>query len=464
MNTSGDGDGDDTHRPGPGDRPAVAPRPRERRLRTFDSIIDVPAFRWYMISQLGNQSAQRMQMIVRGYLAYTITDSFLALGFVELANSMPRMIFALYGGVLADRSSRRVIIQVGQAANALLAAALALLLFSDQLRFEHLLIGAVGQAVVNSFVQPARQSMIPEMVGRDRLMNAFALNALAQNGLRLIVPAVAGIVIATVGSGWVYVLIAACLVVASFTLFKIPKSDARSRAHEAAGLRAQSRLGEGGLGEGEPDDGVAGADGISGLAAMLDGLSYLRAHRILWILLGLQLVISVLSLPYQRLLPGFIDQVLSHGDDVLTASLLGWLNSFTAVGALVGSLLIASLPGHRRGYILIVSLLIFSVGLFAFSLSTVFWISSFIVVVLGVGQAGRQSLVQVLIQANVSDRYRGRISSMLLIQDGVESLGIFAIAVLAESVGSAMALAIVAVGLLALSLLMWSIRTIRELD
>lgn len=426
---------------------APAPLP-ERRFRTFDSLIDVPPFRWYLLSQIGNQGAQLMQMVVRGFLAYTLTNSFAALGFVELAAAVPRVFLALYGGVVADRSSRRVIIQVGQAANAGLSIILATLLFTGTLRFEHLVISAIFQGVMNSFVMPARQSMIPEIVGPHRLMNAYALNALGMNILRLGAPALAGGLIAAVGAGWVYSIMAGLFVFGMLALFRIPKTTAAMRA----------------AADGRSAPGAHGAPARSGTREILEALRYLQGERVLVILLVLHCVIGMLALPYQRLLAGFVDTVLSGGEHDRTATIMGALLSFTAMGALAGSLLIASLPSRNRGKLLIGSLLIFATGLLAFSASTTFWLSAGIVIVLGVGQAGRQSLVQILIQSNVSNEYRGRISSILVLEDGIESFGIFLIALLAQVVGPQLALGVVAISLAVLAGGMYSMRSIRTLQ
>ena len=437
-------------------RPQVAPpRPEpdaaERRFRTFDSLIDVPAFRWYMLSQVGNQSAQLMQMVVRGFLAYQLTGSFAALGLVELAAAGPRVFLALYGGVVADRASRRVIIQVGQLLNATLAAVLAALLFADMLHFGHLIVGSLVTGVLNSFIMPARQSMIPEIVGTQRVMNAFALNAFGMNMLRLGAPALAGFLIATVGSGWVFALMAGLYVFAMATLFQVPKTNAASRAAAAGGAAARPT-------------GHGHAPSRSGMREIKQALVYLRGQPILVTLLVLHCLIGMLALPYQRLLPGFVDEVLSGGHPDRTAILMGLLLSFTAVGALAASLLIASLPSRNRGKLLIASLVIFAIGLFAFSASTTFWLSAGIVIVLGVGQAGRQSLIQILIQSYVSDEYRGRISSIIVLEDGIESLGIFFIALLAQAFGPQLALGAVAITLGSLAAWMWSTRSIRELQ
>jgi MFS family permease len=440
--------------------PVTTPEPGTRRFRTFDTLIDVPAFRWYMGSQTFNWSAMMMQMVVRGVLAYELTDSFAALGAVELASSGSRVVFALHGGVVADRSSRRVIIQLSQAFNGGLSVVMALLLFAGRLEFLHLVLGAVAQGIVNSFAMPARQAMIPEIVGNQRLMNAVALNAFGMNTLRLVAPALAGVMIAALGGGWVFSAMAVLYVLAMITLFRIPKTNARTRA--AALAQANGHV-DGANGHG-PVPRARTPRGSGGISEIKDALRYLRGQRVLCFLLILQMFISVLSLPYQRLLPGFVKEVLAGGDADRSAAMLGILLSVTAVGALGGSLLIASLPSKSRGKLLIASLAIFAVGMLAFAGAEAFWLSAVIVLVLGVGQAGRQSLVQVLIQSHVSDEYRGRVSSIMLLEDGVESLGIFLIALAAEAVGPQLALAGVAVGLATLAAILWSTRMIRELQ
>lgn len=435
--------------------------PPARRLRTFDSLIDVPAFRWYLLSMTGQWSALQMQQLVRGFLAYQLTGSFAALGAVELGNSLPRIVFALYGGVVADRSSRRVLVQMGQSINAAIAIVVAATLFLGLLRFEHLVIAAVVQGSVNSFALPARQAMIPEIVGPARVMNAFALNVFALNMMRLGAPALASAVIAFFSAAWVYVLMAFLNILAVVTMFAVPRTTAASREAARAALEVNA--------PGEPVLVPPGGHGghtsgsRTGFREIGEAFRYLRGQHVLMILLGLQGITSMLALPYQRLLPGFVDEVLSDGP-TRTALIMGMLLTFTAIGALIGSLIIASLPNRARGKLLIGSLVIFGIALAAFASSNWLWVSAGTVLVLGIGQAGRQSLVSILIQTTVSDTYRGRISSIQLLEDGVESLGIFGIALLADWIGPQLALGGVAVSLLILAAGMWSNRTIRQLQ
>jgi len=420
-----------------------------RRFRTFDSIFDVPAFRWYLVSMAGHWSALQMQQVARSFLAYYITGSFAALGVIELANTIPRLFLALYGGVVADRASRRVILQAGQMINAFLAAGVAALLFLDALRIEHLVLAALGQGILNSFVQPARQAMIPEIVGPARLTNAFALNVFTLNVLRLGAPALAGVMLAVVSAGWVFAVMVVLNVLSVVFLFPIPKLNAASRATlgAAAGVAAAVRQRRDRMGFG----------------AMKEGFAYLNRTRLILWLIAIHGTTQMLTLPYQRLLPGFIDEVLANSQDQ-TAVYTGVLLSLTAVGALVGSLLIASLPDRKRGMLLVYSLAVFGVSLVALSVSNVLWISAGIVLVLGVGQSMRQSIANILIQSRVDDVYRGRVSSIMLMDDGLESLGIFAVALTADFAGAEWAFGSVGFLLLAYGIGLWLCRPIRQLD
>ncbi len=433
----------------------AAPEPtsprRPRRFRTFDSLIEVPAFRWYLLSMTGNWSSLQMQQVVRGVLAYELTGSYAALGSMELASSVPRVLLAVSGGVVADRASRRVIIQFGQVFNAMLSGILAGLLFMGMLRFEHLIIAAMVQGVSNSFVMPARQSMIPEIVGTGRLTNAFGLNVFVMNVTRLAAPALAGVLIAVIGPGWVFTLMGVLYLLAVFAMFRVPKISAfrREQAAIAEASRSLDRASMNGAGPRR-----RGRMEKLGVRDIQEAFGYLKTQRVLWMLLVVHMFLSILGMPYQRLLPGFVDDVLSDSFEQ-TAVRVGLLLAMTAIGALIGSLVIASLPNRNRGKLLIASMTVFALALLAFSVSEVLWVSAGLVVILGIGQSGRQSLNNVLIQTHVSEQYRGRISSIMLLQDGFESLGIFGIALAASAFGVQTALAGTALGMLLLAAILW---------
>lgn len=406
--------------------PEVEPGlPSSRRFRTLDAFLDVPAFRWYMLSMLGNWSAMQMQNVVRGYLAYEITGSFAALGGVALANSLPRLALALSGGVIADRANRRDVMQAGQAFSTAVTAAIAVLLFTDLLTFNHLLLAAFLQGISMAFSQPARQAMIPSIVGPDRLTNAIGLNAMGMNSTRLLAPALGGVLVAWVGGAWVYALMAVLFALAVLAMFRVPKEKVAPAGH-AAGRRGGGR---------------------GGVTDIVEAFRYLRHQRILTMLLAVHLFVVLFSMPYQRLLPGFVAEVLASNDRQ-SATYLGFLLTMTGAGALLGSLVVASIPDRRRGLLLVGSIVVFAGSLLVFSASQHIWLSMGIVFVLGFGLAGRQSLSQILIQTHVDDAYRGRISSIMMMEMGLEAFGTFAISLVAVALGAQAAFAFVALGLL----------------
>ena len=421
------------------DPPHTTPASTNRLVRwlgsipTFQSLIEVPAFRWYLVAVSGNTAAMQMQNVARGLLTYQLTGSYAALGFVELANTFPRLLFALTGGVVADRTNRRLIVQIGQATNAVIVAIIAGLLFMEALRFEHLVIAAVLQAVANSFALPARQAMIPDVVGLTFLNNAFALNVSLMSTLRLGAPALAGVLVAVVGASWVFALMAGLFTFAVLMLFRVPPTPKTERPVALDGVEAPLR---------RP------------VTDILDALRYIWRNPMVRMVLIVDMFLGMLTFPYQRLLPGFVTDMMSSSDSE-AAVRTGVLLAITAAGGIAGSLVVASRPNRHRGLFVIGSVVLFGVALFAFSLSTVFLVSCGIVVFLGAGQAIRQALNNIIIQSNVDNDFRGRVSSIMLFEDGIESLGIFFIALLASARGPQFALATTAVLMLGIAATMW---------
>lgn len=379
-----------------------------RRLRTFQSL-EERSFRWFMLSMTTHWSAMQMQQLVRGILVFQLTGSFAALGLIGLVNAIPRLMLALVGGVMADRLSKRLVIQLGQAVSLVMALVIAALLIADLLRFEHLLISAFVQGAVNSIAMPSRQSMIPELVGRDRLTNAIALNAGSRNTMRLLAPALGGVLFAVMGAAGVYLFMSALYFLAIVTLAGVP-------------LLAPALV------RGEQDERRGAAR--EAIADIADGLRYIARSRVLILILLVHFCVAVFSMPYQRMLPGFVLDVLDGGE-----AAVGLLMTLTGLGALIGSLVIASVAPHRRGRNLLLSSLLFGGALLLFAFSTQLWLAIIAVILVGLGQSMRQSLNNALVQSNVSDEYRGRVMSVYMMEMGLVSLGAFGVGVLAEVIG-----------------------------
>ncbi len=397
--------------------------------RTFAALVELPALRWYFASMVGNWSALQMQQVVRGYLAFHLTGSYAALGGVALANSLPRLALSLFAGVVADRSSRRHVMQLAQGVNLALTGVITALLFMDRLRLEHLLITAALHGVANVFNQPARLSLLPDLVGPARLTNAIGLNVSVMNVVRLTAPAIAGFLLAWFGGGWVYALMTVLYGLSILAMFPIPSRRRVEPTPSPAG---------------QLDSGKVRAGGV------VEALRYLRGQPTLIMLLAVHLGVGLLTHPFQRLLPGFVSEFLA-ADEREAAWRLGVLLWFMGAGALVGSLRVASLANRNRGALLLGSLTLFGAALIAFSASSHFAASALVVVLLGLGMAGRQSLSHILIQTHVDDAFRGRISSIMMLELAFDGVGVFAISLIAGEVGIRPTLAALGVALVLLT-------------
>jgi MFS family permease len=183
--------------------------------------------------------------------------------------------------------------------------------------------------------------------------------------------------------------------------------------------------------------------GSSGLSDLIQGLRYIRRDPTLFVLLLVSTVTSLLALPYQLMLPGFVEQVLGGGPVEL-----GLLIAVSAIGSLLGALALASLPLKRRGLALLGSGLIIGLALVGFSATTSIWLGAAFMLFIGVGSAGRQALGNVLLQTYSLDEYRGRVMSIYMTQFGLMSFGAVLVGIFAEEVGGQWALGSMATALI----------------
>ena len=412
-------------------QPAWAPaggRPPRGKfsLKTFESLKN-RGFRWYILAMLGQMASMQTQMFIRGYLVFELTGSFALLGVVSLANAVPGLTLSLIGGVVADRLPKKYILQFGQALNMVMAAIIAALLFRDMLTFQHLLVAAAVQGTSNALTMPARQSMVPELVGQARLMNAVALNSAGMSLARLVVPALGGMLVAVAGAGWVYVLMTALYGFAIVTLTRVPRPAAAT------------------------SDGPMMRRGANGFGDMVDGIKYIWRTPTVRTLLAVNFLIVMVSMPYMMMLPGFVKEVLGGGP-----SELGVLMSITGIGSVAGSLVIASLPSRNRGKLLLFGSMLLGASLLAFSASTSYWLSAGIIIVVGIGQTTRMSLSNVLLQSYVDDAYRGRVMSIYMMEFSITMFGVFAVGILASIFGVQMVIGATAIGVIVFAVLVYA--------
>ncbi|MFA7295771.1 MAG: MFS transporter [Dehalococcoidia bacterium] len=397
----------------------VAARKEGWFTRTSSAMRD-PHYRNFYIGNVMQFGSMNMQLVVRGWLVFHITGSFAALGTMSLANAIPTLIFSPIGGVVADRMPKKTIIQAGQIYNAINAALLAILaagMFGMQLEFWHLFLSAFLQGMVNSVMQPSRQSFISDIVPRERLTNAIGLNATAQTFMQLTAPGLAGFMIAAYSPAIVFWTMAAMYVVAVAFTMRLPKNPLYAFVRSGAGH---------GGGHGRAP---------SGFADLVEGFRYVIHDPVIRMVIAVNFLIVIVAMPYTMLLPGFVQSILHKG-----AFEQGVLQSMQGVGALGGAMFVASAAATGRGRMFLVCGAILGVGILAFSLSTNYWISLPIMIFIGAGQTGRMALGQVLIQSYSEEQYRGRVMSVWFMEFGLVQFGTFIVGLLAEAFGAQIAI------------------------
>jgi MFS family permease len=378
-------------------------------IRTFDSLKN-SAYRFYFFGMAGQWAAMNMQMVARSMLIYRLTDSATILGLMSLANAVPTLLLSLFGGALADRIPKKRIIQIGQLASAAVAFSVAITLTTGYLSTDHpgswwvLIVNSVFQGTIMALMMPARQAIIPEVVQPGQVMNAVALNSLGMNTLRLVAPAIAGFLIDIFDFEAIfYTMTGLYLLAVLFTSF-IPSRSVPS---------------------------VPGRRRTSALSDIKQGIGYIWQDKTILSILLFTLVVIVLSMPYQMMLPVFADDILKVG-----ATGMGLLMSLSGIGAMTGSLIVASLPNRRRGAILLFSSLLLGVALASFAFSRSMPLSLGIMVFVGLGQSGRQTLGSILLQSYSEEAYLGRVMSVNMMDMGLSSLGTFFAGILADDIGA----------------------------
>ena len=413
--------------------------PSGRWHGTF-AAFEIINYRWFFAALCGNFAAMNIQMFIRGWLVFEITGSYEKLGWMTAAGGLVGLVAAPLGGVVADRvKQKKTILQLAGIANALITLGIAALIFQGILVFEHLLISSILQGLVMNAMMPARQAFTKDVVGLDRLTNAIALSTSGMNTARLLLPGLAGGLVAALGGGdgnidpakWVYLTMAALYVWSASVITLIQVED-----------RA-------------PDDESQG----SILSDLSSGFKYVLRTPIIAMLLGCNFLMVFFSLTYFMLLPGFAKDVLNAGPDDL-----GLLISLSGIGSLLGSLYVASFGNRKRARLLLIGGLLMGVSLLGFAWSTHFWLSTVLLTVVGFGQASRMSLSNVLIQSYVDDDFRGRVMSIYMLEMAFLSIAIYPISLFADYFGPQWAVGLSAMGLVLLILILFQIPQYRDLD
>ena len=362
---------------------------RPGRLAVFECLT-VADFRRLWGSTLVSSLGSWIQLVASGWLVLQLTNSPFWLGMNSLAGALPILLFSLFAGVLADRVDRRRMLLAAQSTAAASALTLGLLTALGVVQVWYVLVLTFCSATAMAFNMPAWQALVPNVVGKERVMNATGLTSAAFNGAAVLGPALAGLILSTFGAAACFLVNAASYTAMIWAIWSI--------STECVGTNARTNL----------------------LESLGEGLHFIRRHRVVFALFWLATIASLLGRSYIQLMPVFARDVLQGGP-----RLYGVLMAASGAGALVGSLATAALSHfERKGLLLLASAAVLGGALVGFGLSHILVLSLGLLVLVGGGTTLYMGATTTLLQHNVPDEIRGRIMSVYsLIAAGFMPLG-----------------------------------------
>lgn len=363
-------------------------------------------------------------------LVYRLTGSAAALGMVSFISVVPLLPLALWGGSAADRFPKRTVLLVTQVVMLVQALLLAGLTWSGAVQIWHVYLLVFFLGAAQAVDMPTRQAFTVEMVeGKEDLTNAIALNSAIFNGARALGPALAGLTVAATGEGMAFLINGLSFVAVIIGLLLMRNLPLPSRRVHSAGLTGH----------------------------LAEGVRFVFGQQTILVLISLVAVSAFLSMPYNTLMPAFADNVLAHSAQPAVAFLcggphpllrcqspealpLGILLTMVGVGAVMGALLVASLPAHaHRGRLLTFGNLAFPLALLLFAISRSFILSAGLLVLVGLSFVCQNALANTLLQVATPDEVRGRVMSLYsLTFQGMMRLGGLQAGFLADRIGVAL--------------------------
>lgn len=376
------------------------------RWRTFAALRH-REFRLLWAGQATTSIARWMDQVARGWLMYELTNSPVQLGLVQGVQALPLLLLSPLAGSVADRYPRKQQVIMAQGLASLLYMILALLILTGRIRPWHVYATACGIAILQAFQQPARAAMVADAVPPHHLTNAIGLNSIGFNVARSTGPALAGILIATLGTASAYLVQAGCYLLAVVWTLQL-----RPPARLAASTSAAPTLS---LGQ-----------------SILEGWAFswqqLPVRTGLLITMGASLFI----MPFTTLLPVFARDLLGVG-----ATGQGSLLTAMGLGALVSAVLIASLGDQAsRGLFMLGGVTLYGMSVVAFAASHAFWLSLGLMVLTGLAHVSSYALVQTVIQTYSPSALRGRTMALFHMSEVVVTLGSMLAGTLAALIGA----------------------------
>ncbi len=365
-----------------------------------------------------------MEMVARTYLLYEITGSAAMLGIISLANAVPMLVLSLFGGAVADRLPKKLLIQISQVGMTVVSLGNAIAVNVGYLTSEHpeswwvLMVSGIIMGMIMALAMPSRQAIIPELVGREQLMNAISLNTMGMSFFQLIGPAIAGYIVAGFGYAIIFYIMAAlnatAIIFTSFLPKVVPSQLNRKNV----------------------------------LTDINEGFKYIASHKTILFILIFLVASILLAMPFQMLMPIFAKDILKVG-----VAGQGTLMSMSGLGAIVASFILASLPSKKRGITILASNIVMGSALVVFAFSVSWPLSLIMMAFVGIGRIGGNTAGTALLQTHTEPEYLGRVTSIMMLNFGLSSLGTFFAGILAETISAPWAIGGLAMVLISISLL-----------
>jgi MFS family permease len=347
-------------------------------------------YRLWWFGQMVSLVGTWVQLVAQNWLVYRLTGSPAMLGMVNFVGLVPSLPMGLWAGWLADRFDKRRLVLIAQVTLFVQASVLAVLTLTGLVQVWHVMVLAFFSGLAQALDTPARQSFVVELVGKEDLTNAIALNSTIFNVARSAGPAVAGLLVIAVGEGFAFGINAISFLPVIGALMIMRTRSVRHATKEA------------------PHRQIA------------EGFRYIGNDKMVWVIISIVGVSAFFVMPYSVLLPVFAQEVFGGGADIY-----GFLMTCVGAGALVGALTVASLgPASRRGPLLNAATIVFASLVLSFAFIRTLWLAAAALTATGFFFVVQNSLANTLIQLSVPDRLRGRVMSIyFLVFMGAMRLG-----------------------------------------
>ena len=363
-----------------------------------------------------------MQMVAQGYFVFQLTGSPYLVGLTAAIGQLPATLFSLIAGTIVDKYPKKAILQITNGLSFFLAVTLGILIITGKIDIISLTIFAFLMGLVNCLSQPARIAVVPELVDKEHIKAATAMNMAMFNSARIIGPAVAGWLILAFGVGWAYFLNGLSFI-APLVAFQFIKFHPHiKRPHQGT------------------------------FNAIKEGLSYAAHHKLIKYLLLYLGIISIFGWSYTTILPVIAERVFAQG-----ASGLGLLFSAAGAGSVAGAIFVSA-ASHKVNSkkLILIGGLIFGTILLLFAQTNNFYFALPLLFMGGFGLTAQNATIQSAIQHSVDDHIRGRVVSIqTLMLMGLHPIGSYQIGLIAEHMGSQFAVAVGAVVILISALLLF---------